>query len=93
MLKDINQIVGTAMQKVIDAGIGRKNKELRDAVFAEAGIDVEKDCFEDVFRKLMDWLDSDSELVKELTARSVEEWSKNLVDVKDVTSWITGGVG
>lgn len=68
----------------IEAGVGRENKELRDAIFAEAGIDVENDCFEDVFRKFMDWLNSDSELVQELVAKSVEEWSKNLVDVKDV---------
>jgi len=68
----------------VEAGVELENKELRDVVFAEAGIDVEKDCFEDVFRKLMDWLDSDSELMKELIAKSVEEWSKNLVDAKDV---------
>lgn len=84
MLKDTNQIVGTAMPKTIEAGIGEEDKELREKILAEAGIDLEKDDFYDQFKKIINWLDSDSELVNELVAKSVEEWAKNLVDVKDV---------
>lgn len=84
MLKDTSQIVGTAMPKAIEAGIGEEDKKLREKILAEAGINVEKDDLYDWFKKFMDWLDSDSELINELVKRSVEEWSKNLVDVKDV---------
>lgn len=84
MLKDTNQIVGTATPKAIEAGIGEENKELREKIQAEIGIDLEKDNLYVRFQKVMNWLDSDSELVNEFIARSVEERAKNLVDVKEV---------
>ena len=72
------------MPKAIEAGIGEEDKELREKILAEAGIDLEKDDLYDWFKKFMDWLDSDSELVKKFVTKSVEEWAKNLVDIKDV---------
>lgn len=72
------------MLKAIEAGTGEEDKELREKILAEAGINVEKDDIYDWFKKIMNWLDSDSELVNELVAKSVEEWAKNLADVKDV---------
>ena len=57
--------------------------ELRRQIFEEAGINVETDTFEDVFKKLIDWLESDSILVSAFVKYSFENGIKKLVDVKD----------
>ena len=57
--------------------------EMRRQALEEAGINVETDTFEDAFRKLMDWLDSDSILVHAFVKYTFENGVKQLVDVKD----------
>lgn len=87
MLKDTNQIVGTAIQKVIESGCGNLSEEdrlLRDQMFEEAGIDIEQDTLQDVFNKLVDWLDSDSALVKKIIERSANEWIKGLPTIDEI---------
>lgn len=57
--------------------------EMRRQIFEEAGINVETDTFEDVFNKLIDWLDSDSILVTAFIKYYFENGFKQLVDIKD----------
>ena len=57
--------------------------EMRRQIFEEAKINVATDTFEDVFKKIMDWLDSDSILVDAFVKYSFENGIKQLVDVKD----------
>lgn len=57
--------------------------EMRRQIFEEAKINVETDTFEDVFNKLIDWLDSDSILVNAFVKYSFENGFKQVVDVKD----------
>lgn len=57
--------------------------EMRRQIFEEAKINVATDTFEDVFKKIMDWLDSDSVLVDAFVKYSFENGIKQLVDVKD----------
>ena len=57
--------------------------ELRRQILEEAGINVKTDALEDAFKKLMDWLESDSILVSAFVKYSFENGIKQLVDVKD----------
>ena len=57
--------------------------EMRRQIFEEAKINVETDTFEDVFKKIMDWLDSDSILVDAFVKYSFENGIKQVVDIKD----------
>lgn len=57
--------------------------EMRRQIFEEAKINVTTDTFEDVFKKIMDWLDSDSILVDAFVKYSFENGIKQLVDVKN----------
>lgn len=57
--------------------------EMRRQIFEEAKINVATDTFEDVFKKLIDWLDSDSILVNAFVKYSFENGFKQVVDVKD----------
>jgi len=57
--------------------------EMRRQIFEEAKINVATDTFEDAFKKIMDWLDSDSILVDAFVKYSFENGIKQLVDVKD----------
>ena len=57
--------------------------EMRRQIFEEAKINVTTDTFEDVFKKIMDWLDSDSILVSAFVKYSFENGIKQLVDIKD----------
>lgn len=57
--------------------------EMRRQIFEEAKINVETDTFEDVFNKLIDWLDSDSILVNAFVKYSFENGFKHVVDIKD----------
>lgn len=57
--------------------------EMRRQIFEEAKINVATDTFEDVFNKLIDWLDSDSILVNAFVKYSFENGFKHVVDIKD----------
>ena len=57
--------------------------EMRRQILEEAKVNVATDTFEDVFKKIMDWLDSDSILVDAFVKYSFENGIKQLVDVKD----------
>lgn len=57
--------------------------EMRRQIFEEARVNVATDTFEDVFKKIMDWLDSDSILVDAFVKYNFENGFKQLVDVKD----------
>lgn len=57
--------------------------ELRRQILEESGVNVETDALEDAFKKIMDWLESDSILVSAFVKYSFENGIKKLVDVKD----------
>lgn len=57
--------------------------EMRRQILEEAKVNVATDTFEDVFKKIMDWLDSDSILVNAFVKYSFENGFKQVVDVKD----------
>ena len=57
--------------------------ELRRQILEESGVNVETDTLEDAFKKIMDWLESDSILVSAFVKYSFENGIKKLVDVKD----------
>lgn len=57
--------------------------EMRRQIFEEAKINVATDTFEDVFKKIIDWLDSDSILVNAFVKYSFENGFKQVVDIKD----------
>ena len=68
--------------------------ELRRQILEESGVIVETDTLEDAFKKIMDWLESDSILVSAFVKYSFENGIKKLVDVKDfkvgkkiITEW------
>ena len=68
--------------------------ELRRQILEESGVNVETDTLEDAFKKIMDWLESDSILVSAFVKYSFENGIKKLVDVKDfkvgkkiITEW------
>lgn len=57
--------------------------EMRRQILEEAKVNVATDTFEDVFKKIIDWLDSDSILVNAFVKYSFENGIKQLVDIKD----------
>ena len=57
--------------------------EMRRQILEEAKVNVATDTFEDVFKKIMDWLDSDSILVDAFVKYSFENGFKQVVDIKD----------
>ena len=57
--------------------------EMRRQILEEAKVNVATDTFEDVFKKIIDWLDSDSILVNAFVKYSFENGFKQVVDVKD----------
>lgn len=57
--------------------------EMRRQILEEAKVNVATDTFEDVFKKIMDWLDSDSILVNAFVKYSFENGFKQVVDIKD----------
>lgn len=65
----------------IEAGVGREDEELRHLIFAEAGID---DNSEEIWKKLFDWIEGNSELAQKFIARSVNKWAEQLVKVDEV---------
>ena len=56
---------------------------MRRQIFEEAKINVTTDTFEDVFNKLIDWLDSDSILATAFIKYCFESGFKQLVNIKD----------
>lgn len=59
--------------------------EMRRQILEEAKVNVATDTFEDVFKKIIDWLDSDSILVNAFVKYSFENGFKQVVDIKDFT--------
>ena len=57
--------------------------EMRRQILEEAKVNVATDTFEDVFKKIIDWLDSDSILVNAFVKYSFENGFKQVVDIKD----------
>lgn len=56
---------------------------MRRQILEEAKVNVATDTFEDVFKKIIDWLDSDSILVNAFVKYSFENGFKQVVDIKD----------
>lgn len=57
--------------------------EMRRQILEEAKVNIATDTFEDVFKKIMDWLESDSILVNAFVKYSFENGFKQVVDIKD----------